>query len=124
MRKKHKIRPKYITRHFRQVFFVGHQKKKKKDLKFTFEIEIGLFRTTILAPFHFQHILAFLKVSVNGLHKFSGPRLTFQMFQKVMFNTFFQLFQDPWVISDRKLHEWRRALGVGGQSTLGFKSTV
>lgn len=99
-------------------------KKRKKDLKFTFEIEIGLFRTTILAPFHFQHILAFLKVSVNGLHKFSGPRLTFQMFQKVMFNTFFQLFQDPWVISDRKLHEWRRALGVGGQSTLGFKSTV
>ena len=29
-------------------------KKKKKDLKFTFKIEIDLFRTTILAPFPFS----------------------------------------------------------------------
>ena len=30
------------------------KKKKKKDMKFTFEIEIDLFRTTILAPFPFS----------------------------------------------------------------------
>lgn len=65
----------------------------------------------------------FAGVSVNGLSEFWLTRLTFQMFQKIIFDTFFQLLQDPWGLFDRKLEEWRGP-GVCRQFTLGFKSTI